>query len=65
MDPPNPTPKGKAYIPKPGDTVIVKGVIITLTVVAVDGDKKTATVAARTIPSISYAVPWSELTRVE
>ncbi|MFZ0297956.1 MAG: hypothetical protein WAM13_06355 [Candidatus Sulfotelmatobacter sp.] len=63
-DPPSPE-HIRAYIPKPGDPVMVEGVILRLVVVSVDGAHKTATVAAPTTPAISYSVPWSKLSRLD
>jgi hypothetical protein len=59
------TLKSKDYIPKPGDPVLVEGVIARLVVVGVNTKKKTATVATPTTPGGVYTVPWSKLSYLD
>jgi len=63
---PNPSaPRSKAYIPKPGDPVLVEGVLSRLVVVSVDAAKKTATVTTPRTPGGVYTVLWSKLSYLD
>jgi hypothetical protein len=55
----------KAYVPKPGDPVLVEGVQSRLVVVAIDAINKTATVSTPTTPGGVYKVPWSKLSPLD
>jgi hypothetical protein len=57
--------KPKAYVPKPGDPVLLEGVHSRLVVVSVDAAKKTATVATPSTPKGVYTVPWSKLSYLD
>jgi hypothetical protein len=57
--------EAKAYVPKPGDPVLVEGLQSRLVVVSIDALKKTATVSTPTTPQGVYTVPWSKLSYLD
>jgi hypothetical protein len=55
----------KGYIPKPGDSVLLEGVVSRLVVVSVDTVNRTAVVSTPSTPGGAYTVPWSKLSRLD